>query len=117
MTRFLIGVMPKAMYRNTPEAFDAFMAKMMQDFEKLYFAGLEFRGRVFRFLVLGLKGDLPFLSKAGHLSRTFMHIRKGPAGPKSKPLKGCCWRCLAGSAEFCFEDFFRRPGAAFVIGV
>ena len=109
MTRFLIGVMPKAMYRNSPETFDVFLTKAMQDFEKLYFQGLDVGCGTLRFVVLGLKGDLPFLSKAGHLTRTFMHIRKGPAGPKSKALTGCCWKCSAGSAAICFEDLSRNP--------
>ena len=62
-----------------------------------------------RFIILGLKGDLPFLSKAGRLTRTFLHIRKGPERPNSKPLTGCCWLCYAGSAQWDFEDLSSEP--------
>ncbi|CAE7683056.1 unnamed protein product [Symbiodinium sp. CCMP2592] len=80
------------------------------DFERLYYGGLDIgNGRVLRFIPLGLKGDLPFLSKSGHLTRTFLHIRKGPAGPKSKPLTGCCWLCHAGTDQYDFEDLGSEP--------
>ncbi|CAE6968930.1 unnamed protein product [Symbiodinium sp. CCMP2592] len=109
-TRFLVGVMPKSVYKDNPERFDNFLTATMKDFEQLYFRGMDIgNGRVLRFIPLGLKGDLPFLSKSGHLTRTFLHIRKGPEGPKSKPLKGCCWLCLAGSAQFDFENLGYNP--------
>ncbi|OLQ14679.1 hypothetical protein AK812_SmicGene1179 [Symbiodinium microadriaticum] len=109
-TRFLTGVMPKAVYKDHPERFDNFITETMKDFEKLYYHGYDIGGgRTLRFIVLGIKGDLPFLSKAGHLNRTFLNIRKGPVGPKSKPLSGCCWLCHAGSAAYDFEDLSSEP--------
>ena len=109
ITRFLIGVMPKASYKDAPETFEAFLEKAMEDFASLYFQGLQISGRVLRFLVLGLKGDLPFLAKAGNMTRTFLHIRKRPQGPNSKPLTGCCWLCGAGTDSVPFEDFGASP--------
>ncbi|CAE7029550.1 unnamed protein product [Symbiodinium sp. CCMP2592] len=109
-TRFLTGVMPKSVYKDNPERFDNFLTATMKDFERLYYGGLDIgNGRVLRFIPLGLKGDLPFLSKSGHLTRTFLHIRKGPAGPKSKPLTGCCWLCHAGTDQYDFEDLGSEP--------
>ena len=109
-TRFLTGVLPKPMYKTTPAHFDMFIDVAFEDFQALYYSGLRVRDdRVLRFLVLGLKGDLPFLVKAGHLNRTFLHIRKGPEGPKSKALTGCCWKCAAGTSAVPFEEFTRSP--------
>ena len=109
-SRFLIGVMPKQMYRDSLDVFDAFMVEAMRSLESLYYQGLPLPdGRVLRFLVVGLKGDLPFLAKAGHLNRTFLNVRKAPERPKSKPLVGCCWMCGAGSPNIPFEDFGTQP--------
>eukprot|EP00439_Symbiodinium_sp_Y106_P035573 s6221_g4.t1 len=109
-TRFLTGVMPKQMYRDSLDVFDNFMVHTMSSLESLYYQGLQLpHGRVLRFLVVGLKGDLPFLAKAGHLNRTFSNIRKAPERPTSKPLVGCCWMCGAGSPNIPFEDFGTAP--------
>ena len=109
-TRFLNGVLPKGIYKDNSERFDNFVVDIFKDFEQLYFQGYNIGGgRVLRFIILGVKGDLPFLSKTGHLTRTFLHIRKGPERPTSKPLTGCCWLCYAGSAHWDFEDLSSEP--------
>ena len=109
-TRFLTGVVPKSLYKANPEHFDEFVRVAFEDLESLYYNGLWVRDdRLLRFVVLGIKGDLPFLSKAGHLTRTFMNIRKGPEGPNSKALTGCCWKCAAGSSAVPFEDLSSSP--------
>ena len=108
-TRFLYGVMQKSLYKDDPHTFQVFLEKLMENFEGLYFQGLQLEDRRLRFVILGLKGDLPFLSKAGNLKRTFLHIRKAPQNPRSKPLRGCCWLCSAGSDEYAFEDFSATP--------
>ena len=109
-SRFLIGVMPKQMYRDSLDVFDTFMVEAMRSLESLYYEGLPLQdGRLLRFLVVGLKGDLPFLAKAGHLNRTFLNIRKAPEKATSKPLAGCCWMCGAGSPNIPLEDFSAEP--------
>ena len=108
-TRFLFGVMQKPLYKDDPDLFQNFLLKMMENFADLYYRGLQLGDCKFRFIVIGIKGDLPFLSKAGNLTRTFLHIRKAPANEKSKPLGGCCWLCGAGTDELPFEDFSRSP--------
>ena len=116
-TRFLAGVMTKQTYKSNPEHFDMFLKVVFEDLESLYYNGISVRDDcTLRFLVLGLKGDLPFLTKAGHLNRTFMNIRKGPAGPNSKPLTGCCWMCAAGSSAVPFEEFTRSPAWLQTVG-
>lgn len=114
-TRFLFGVLQKAIYSNDPSTFERFLEHMALDLQSLYHVGVkhERTGVVFKFCVIGVKGDLPFLAKAGNMNRTFLHIRKRPVGPSSKPLTGCCFLCLAGSEQpdgsIPFEDFSDNP--------
>ena len=109
-TRFLFGVLQKAAYKHNHDCFSSFLDAMMENFLKLYYEGLNLSGRCMRFVVLGIKGDLPFLGKAGHLVRTFLNVRKAPETSSSKLLEECCHMCLAGTKEYCFEDFSCRPG-------
>ena len=82
----------------------------MKNLDKLYSEGLDLPGgKRFRFLLLGVKGDLPFLQKAAFLVRTFLNVRKAPKTAKSKRLSGCCHLCLAGTEEYNFEDFATSP--------
>ena len=50
-TRFLYGVMQKSLYKDDPHTFQVFLERLMENFEGLYFQA--------RFVILGLKGDLP----------------------------------------------------------
>lgn len=111
-TRFLFGVMQKVMYSADPLTFQCFLEEFARDLEKLYYTGIyhERTATNLKFAVIGVKGDLPFLAKAGNMNRTYLHIRKHRPGPNSKPLTGCCWLCLAGSERadgtpVPFEDF------------
>ncbi|CAE7369766.1 unnamed protein product [Symbiodinium sp. CCMP2456] len=108
-TRFLIGVLYKGIYKEHPSRFDNFMTEAFRDLEQLFYHGYNIGDRVLRFVVLGTKGDLPFLARAGHLNRSFLNIRKGPEGPKSRPLTGCCWLCHAGTPGYNFEDLGLEP--------
>ena len=109
-TRFLYGVMQKALYKDDEDSFMNFLEGMMQNLCKLYYEGVDLPGgKRLRFLLLGVKGDLPFLQKAGFLLRTFLNVRKAPKTAKSKRLCGCCHLCLAGTEEYDFEDFATSP--------
>ena len=109
-TRFLYGVMQKALYKDDEDCFMNFLEGMMKNLDKLYSEGLDLPGgKRFRFLLLGVKGDLPFLQKAAFLVRTFLNVRKAPKTAKSKRLSGCCHLCLAGTEEYNFEDFATSP--------
>lgn len=110
-TRFLYGVLEKQIYSENPKAFHRFLTAMAEDLQRLYYAGVWHQRLqvTFRFCIVGCKGDLPFLSLAGNLVRTFRHIRKRKVGRTSKPLTGCCWICFGGSEHIPFEDFRARP--------
>ena len=106
-TRFLYGVMQKALYRDDPACFTSFLTSFVENLGKLFYEGITLQNKRFHFAVLGVKGDLPFLQKAGGLQRTFLHVRKAPETARSKPLTGCCHLCLAGTQPYPFEDFSR----------
>ncbi|CAE7946366.1 HERC2 [Symbiodinium sp. KB8] len=108
-TRFLYGVLHKSAYKEDPSCFTRFFDAFMQDLAALYHCGLNLQNKHLHFLVIGVKGDLPFLQKAAHLERTFLNVRKAPEKASSKPLSGCCHLCLAGTAGFPFEEFNRAP--------
>ena len=108
-TRFLYGVLQKAAYKDNPACFTGFFDTFMQNLAALYLHGLNLQNKHLHFLVIGVKGDLPFLQKAAHLERTFLNVRKAPEKASSKPLNGCCHLCLAGTAGFPFEEFNRAP--------
>ena len=61
--------------------------------------------------MLGVKGDLPYLGKAGHMSRTFSMVPRQSSS--NKFCNGICWACLAGkeglSESYPFEDMGLRP--------
>ena len=104
-TRFLFGVLQKGIYKDDSSAFTCFFDGFMANLSKLYSQGLQLQGKHFHFATLGVKGDLPFLQRAGHLERTFLNVRKAPETAKSKKLTGCCHCCLAGTPGVAFEDF------------
>ena len=78
-------------------------------FGSLYEKGYVHAGKTWKFLVLGLKGDLVFQAKACNLVRNFARVQKQVQKATSKPLLGiCCW-CMAGTSTCGFEDFGRNP--------
>ncbi|CAE7475214.1 unnamed protein product, partial [Symbiodinium pilosum] len=109
-TRFLISVLRKKFYMEDATPLLDLLGHVSDWFGSLYKDGLLLDGQLWRFLPLGLKGDLVFQSKAASLTRSFAHVRKRAATAKSKDLVGCCSWCLAGTSEVAFEDFgVERP--------
>ena len=106
-TRFLIATMLKQYYHEDVSPLLLLMKHVSGFFGELYAEGVQYRGKVLKFALLGVKGDLPFLSKIASMQRNFLHIRKQHVVRKksSKSLPGCCWLCSAGKPGFLFEDF------------
>ena len=106
-TRFLVGTMAKRYYSADMGPLLEFFKHVSTYFGDLYRTGVRYRGQCIKFIVLAVKGDLPFLSKIATLERNFMHIRKRKKKVTSKKLEGMCWLCSAGNGEVLFEDFSR----------
>ena len=73
-------------------------------------SGFRFQGQVWRLIVIGVKGDMPFVAKAAKLLR---HWLRNPRKEKTTAadlakLPGVCHLCMAGTAidgEYCpYED-------------
>ena len=120
-TRFLMSVLCKKFYENDVQPLLKLMGFVSDAFDKLYKKGLTVHGEQFKFLAIGLKGDLVFQAKVCQLERSFSHIRKRAlkSTSKPKPLAGVCWLCLAGQETTTktsvvptapFEDFTRQAG-------
>ena len=64
-------------------------------------------GNVWRFCVIGVKGDMPYLQKVGMLIRSWnTGVKRGEA--RTRP-KGVCHLCLAGTPGIVAEDTSDRP--------
>ena len=110
-TRFLVGVMQKHVYSESPEKFHFFLEEVAKDFANLYYGGI-WHTRLettFHFCLIGCKGDFPFIRMAAGMNRSFLNIRKRPMGRYSQPLVGCCWLCRAGTDDVPFEDVSDNP--------
>ena len=108
-TRYLLSVMTKKHYMEDVTPLLQLLGYVSDWFAELYRDGVQLGGVTWRFLPLGVKGDLVFQAKAAGLLRTFSRVRKRPPNPKSKPLDGCCCWCLAGTPNIPFESLGQNP--------
>ena len=107
-TRFLMSTMCKKYYDQDPAPLLELLGHVSDWFGSLFDEGIWVGGTCYKFLPVGLKGDLVFQSKAGGLLRAFTHVRKRRPTAKSKPLAGICWLCQAGTPQV---DFSKLPEA------
>ena len=99
ITRFIVSTIPKTAYDSQPELFHAAMEHTAKSCRKLFDCGVVDRsrgGEQFFVVIIGVKGDAPYLSKVGHLYRSFNTAAK--RGEEREPPKGCCPYCLAGTS-------------------
>ena len=68
-------------------------------------AGFNHRGQVWHLIMVGCKGDLPFLAKTGNFVRHWLRAdRKDDARTRHRPSPGVCWLCLGGTDGRPWED-------------
>ena len=104
-TRFLFAVMPKAFFKKNAKVLLKLARKFAEELRVLYDKGYTSQsGITFRFATVGMKGDLPYITKIAGFKRSFGRVRKRPEKANSKPLAGMCWLCLAGTPNYDFED-------------
>ena len=99
ITRFIISTIPKTAYDAQPELFHAAMEHTAKSCRQLFDRGIidhSRGGEQFFVVVIGVKGDAPYLSKVGHLYRSFNTSTK--RGEEREAPKGCCPLCLAGTS-------------------
>ena len=101
--RFVSWVMPKTVYEKKPQIFEAAMNLFAQNLHDLQVRGIRdpFTGETFRIVILGCKGDWPYLQKAGNLNRCYNTAAKRG---DSKKVHGICHLCMAGLPQFPAEQ-------------
>lgn len=101
--RFVNFVMPKTLYDKKPNTYHQALEQFAESLRSLFEDGVycKFTKETYRFAVIGCKGDLPYLQKAGLLNRTFNTSAKRGTSTK---VHGVCHLCLAGYPNFPAED-------------
>ena len=97
-THYIFAALPHSLYKKCPEALDTMLELYAKDMEYLATNGLlvpdgDSVRRIY-FQVLAVKGDLPYLGKAAHFSRTYSMCPK--QSESKKAASGICYRCWAG---------------------
>ena len=110
-------IMPVSLYKDCDNAFYHMLDLVAGELKELFECGLELGGGKFFLCCLGVKGDAPFLAKAGRFNRSFT---RRPTRPSSKkPATSLCHQCMAGNEELGvpFEDFGREAAVALDCGI
>ena len=112
--RMVHAVLPKIFYHQNQAGVLSIFKAFAEDARLCAEQGqVDSRG-VRRFLVvLGCKGDLPFLHKAGQLRRSFYNLPKRPGAL----CRGICHLCQAGQANVQFEDVSEGARHNMTVGV
>ena len=103
-TRFVLHTIPKSCYESDPEVFHSAMSHVAKSFRNLIDVGLvdAVRGETLKVALIGVKGDAPYLVKAGHFYRSYNTMAK--RGEDRSVAKGVCPWCLAGTRNFPSEE-------------
>eukprot|EP00438_Fugacium_kawagutii_P012347 Skav221978 [mRNA] locus=scaffold195:1042561:1043835:+ [translate_table: standard] len=117
LTRFVVSVITKKKYADCPEFFHDAMEIFSRELKDLLETGVRdhFTGEVWKFCVIGAKGDMPYLQKLGRLRRSWNTGVK--RGVQRTVPRGTCHMCLAGTNEYPSEDTSWRPAWVETIGV
>ena len=110
LTRYVVNTMHKNEYAKNPSFFHDMIDSVALDLEHLLHHGIvdKTTGKVWRFCVIGVKGDMPYLQKVGMLIRSWnTGVKRGET--RTRP-KGVCHLCLAGTLGVVAEDVSDRPG-------
>ncbi|CAE7356747.1 unnamed protein product, partial [Symbiodinium microadriaticum] len=106
LTHYVFAVLPQALYKTTPEVLDSMLSLYASDLENLALNGIDIveDGEVRHLWCwsLGVKGDLPYLGKAGHFQRTYSMCPKKSVSKKA--ACGICFMCSAGDENL--EELF-----------
>ena len=93
-TQCLIFTILKEFYNKFPDSLDILVKLFAEDCSNLLHEGVVYNGVTYRLVHVATKGDLPALSKIGHLVRNFSHCPRRPS--TKSPCEGICHLCLGG---------------------
>ncbi|CAJ1355923.1 unnamed protein product, partial [Effrenium voratum] len=114
-TQFTFCTLLRAVANQYPDSLDTLTALYAEDLERLAHEGVVSTDGALRVwcVHIGVKGDLPALTKLGGFKRSFSHVAKAPSS--KKPSQGVCPYCLAGvegdnnASHQPWEDFSSQP--------
>lgn len=99
LTHFLLFAFPSKHYKKTPGLLKEMLKEISRDLATCLTHGIASGdSQVWRFAVIGSRGDAEWHSKTGILSRSYQNV-----GHRNQLQ--CCHECLAGDALYPFEDF------------
>lgn len=108
---FLLCCMPVSLYGDDPSALFQMLDIQAEEFSRLFWDGVEFGGRRLYVACVGIKGDSPFLSKAGMFNRAF--TRRPTRSSSKTPCKGVCHLCMAGCESYDYDVPYEEFGNEF----
>lgn len=109
-SRLLLLAIPKRYYSQEPEVYLSMFDSIVSDFADVERSGFDHKGERWGLQILGLKGDLPYLTKSATLTRHYLRAAR-TENPKAPPA-GMCFLCSAGQTGVPYEDF--RENATWV---
>ena len=98
LTHFLLCSFPSKRYKKLPGLLKAMLECICQDLATVCSAGLVHDDNVYKFAVIGCKGDLEYQKKIGVLNRSYMNV-----GHRNQ--NKVCHECWGGDPAYPFEDF------------
>eukprot|EP00438_Fugacium_kawagutii_P023296 Skav226233 [mRNA] locus=scaffold1218:404091:405755:+ [translate_table: standard] len=117
ITRLVVSVMPKKSYATNPEFFHDTTQHLAEALQRLFVDGLldKNTGQRYRFVVIGVKGDMPYLQKLAHLKRSWNTTVKRGSQRTAPP--GVCHQCLGGTNGCPYEDVSDNAAWQRTVGV
>ena len=104
-SRLLYGSIQRKFFKKQPETFEKLMQNLANQLLQLQ-KGFQFEGQTWHIITLGLKGDLPWFTKAASLTRHFLRAQRlETTKSKAAPPAGICFLCHAGRCGVPYEDF------------
>lgn len=99
LTHFLLFAFPSKHYKKTPGLLMEMLRVISEDLADCCLQGLRSKdGQLWRFAVIGTRGDAEWHAKTGILSRSYQNVGH-------KNALQCCHECLAGDPLHPFENF------------
>ena len=105
LSRFLVMSIPRRFYAMQSEIYLTMFERMIADLKTLERDGFQHKGQTWLLQTLGLKGDLPFMTKTASLERHFLRAARKEDAKRATNPPGMCWLCHAGQVNIPYEDF------------
>ncbi len=98
-TRFLIAAMPKKIYEKKNEVYLSLVDAVVDDLLILQNNGFVWQNERWYIQVLGLKGDMPYLTQTASLERHYLRMARKEVTRVARDPPGMCFLCEAGKRD------------------